>query len=228
MDEIPFWQLHRGYWTGGMRENTLQAFCEAKKLGVQMVELDVQLSSDKIPVVYHDETLDRFFHIKKKVSQTKYNDLEALNIPSLDQVLKSSQVPDFINVELKSKSLFTFRLVKRVIEVVKKNKNKTILFSSFNPLCLWWAKKLFPEVPRALLVEDEKVLLSWKMDRYCSLAEPQFLNVHQSLLDDELCRDIVISHELPVVVWTVNDPEKAKFYLERGAMSIISDQLPPK
>lgn len=226
--EIPFWQLHRGYWVSGMRENTLQAFYAARRLGVQMVELDVQLSGDKVPVVYHDETLDRFFHIKEKVSKTKFEDLEALNIPSLEEVLKSSNVPSYINIELKSKSLWPFPLVKRVASLVKNNRDKMVLFSSFNPLCLWWAKKLLPEVPRALLVDDQKILLSWKMDRYRSLAEPHYLNVHESFLDDEICRDIVISQELPVVVWTVNDLEKAKFYLQRGAVSIISDQLPPK
>jgi glycerophosphoryl diester phosphodiesterase len=40
-------------------ENTLPAFQSALDLGVRFVELDVQLSSDRVPVVLHDATLVR-------------------------------------------------------------------------------------------------------------------------------------------------------------------------
>lgn len=40
-------------------ENTLPAFESALQLGVQHVELDVQLSQDRVPMVLHDATLER-------------------------------------------------------------------------------------------------------------------------------------------------------------------------
>ncbi len=47
---------HRG--AAGLRpENTLAAFSKALDIGVDAIELDVHLSSDLIPVVYHDFTL---------------------------------------------------------------------------------------------------------------------------------------------------------------------------
>ncbi len=39
-------------------ENTLPAFARALDIGVIEVELDVQLSSDSVPVLFHDHTLD--------------------------------------------------------------------------------------------------------------------------------------------------------------------------
>ncbi|MGG7036450.1 MAG: glycerophosphodiester phosphodiesterase family protein, partial [Flavobacterium sp.] len=49
---------HRGA-KGYIAENTLLSFQKAIELGADMVELDVQLSMDNIPVVIHDETIDR-------------------------------------------------------------------------------------------------------------------------------------------------------------------------
>jgi len=40
-------------------ENTLPSFAEAIELGAEMVELDYRHSADGIPVVFHDEKLDR-------------------------------------------------------------------------------------------------------------------------------------------------------------------------
>ena len=49
---------HRGY-SGKYPENTLLAFQEAINAGAQMVELDVRLSQDEVPVVIHDLNLER-------------------------------------------------------------------------------------------------------------------------------------------------------------------------
>ena len=49
---------HRGA-SGYAPENTLEAFALAIRQGADGIELDVQLSSDGIPVVIHDETIDR-------------------------------------------------------------------------------------------------------------------------------------------------------------------------
>ncbi len=63
--EIPpqerrFWRIaHRGA-SAHAPENTLAAFREAARLGADMVELDVQMTADGIPVVIHDATVDRF------------------------------------------------------------------------------------------------------------------------------------------------------------------------
>ena len=49
---------HRGA-AGLAPENTLAAFDEALVQGCDAIELDLQLSRDEIPVVYHDRTLIR-------------------------------------------------------------------------------------------------------------------------------------------------------------------------
>ena len=55
---IPTLVAHRGH-AAGCPENTLPALEEALAAGAAWVELDVQLSSDLVPHLFHDRTLER-------------------------------------------------------------------------------------------------------------------------------------------------------------------------
>src|SRR5688572_5044245 len=59
---------HRGYQKR-YPENTLLAVREALAAGALFVEVDVQLSRDKVPVVYHDDTLERVSGRPGKISE---------------------------------------------------------------------------------------------------------------------------------------------------------------
>ena len=50
---------HRACWFEGAPENSLEAISECIRLGVDLVEIDVRLTADGIPVLFHDETVDR-------------------------------------------------------------------------------------------------------------------------------------------------------------------------
>lgn len=56
--KIPALVAHRGY-TLHYPENTLVGIEAAIAAGARYVEVDVQLTSDQVPVLYHDRTLDR-------------------------------------------------------------------------------------------------------------------------------------------------------------------------
>ena len=49
---------HRGF-KGKYPENTLLAFKKAIDIGVDGIEFDVHLSKDGVPIIIHDETLNR-------------------------------------------------------------------------------------------------------------------------------------------------------------------------
>ena len=59
---------HRGYQKR-YPENTLLAVRQAIAAGALFVEVDVQLSRDLVPMVYHDDSLDRVSARRGKVSQ---------------------------------------------------------------------------------------------------------------------------------------------------------------
>ena len=57
---------HRGLWGEGVAENSLTAFRLAAEGGIA-VEMDVQLSKDGVPVVFHDATLERVTGMEGRV-----------------------------------------------------------------------------------------------------------------------------------------------------------------
>jgi glycerophosphoryl diester phosphodiesterase len=228
LTSFPKWQLHRGYWQEGIRENTLAAFVEAKNIGAKMIELDVQLSKEKVVHVFHDFDLKKFFHVDQKVNRVSSDDLEALNVPTLQSVLESHSIPRYINIEIKSIDFWARALPLEVCRLVSEaEKESEVLLSSFNPMCLYWARKVLPQVPRALIIGQREPLFDWKFSWSMRLAAPHFINAHYKLIDAEDSRNYLQSFSRPIMVWTVNDVDKAKFYLKRGASSIISDLPPP-
>jgi hypothetical protein len=53
---------HRGYWAEpGVPENTIEAFHRAYEIGADLIEVDVRLTSDGIPVACHDDFLYRLY-----------------------------------------------------------------------------------------------------------------------------------------------------------------------
>lgn len=72
---------HRGN-TGTTPENTLAAFDAAFDAGASAIEVDVHLTSDGIPVVIHDETLERTTSGAGLVAQTTLESLRSLDAGS--------------------------------------------------------------------------------------------------------------------------------------------------
>ena len=81
-------------------ENSALAFRESLTLGVEQIEFDVQLSADGVPVVFHDETLDRVSDGSGLLARHTVRELKALSlrhgaertlsgerIPTLDEVI---------------------------------------------------------------------------------------------------------------------------------------------
>ncbi len=226
--EVPRLQSHRGYWQNEERENTLAAFKQAKLKGYQGFECDIHLSKDGVPVVYHDVSLKRMHGLDKLVKDCNWLDLQKLGISSLQEILQNTDVPKFINIEIKSKNKFKFELELKVIQVIQRYGSlKGIIVSSFNPLSLWIFRMLAPEIPRALLVSGEldndnsEILRRLKL---YFLAKPQMLNLDCNSISALEVRTLV-EKGFNISLWTVNKKPLAQEYLEAGAFSIITDEI---
>jgi MFS family permease len=224
---LPRAQCHRGFHPVGVQENTLAAFRVASQMGAKMIELDVRLSADAVPVVVHDADIQRISGKAGLVGQMKAVDLKQMaDIPSLAEVLSDRECSNLIvNVELKSEQAATDGLEAAVATVVKNaGAEKRVLFSCFNPLALRRLSKLLPDVPRALLVSGEKGgknAFYLRESLLAFLARPHMLNLDQSLYTESFACHLK-ARKVPVAIWTVDDREKAKKFLAMGAESIIS------
>jgi len=105
---------HRGY-SSEAPENTFAAFDLAIERGYWDIEFDVQMTSDGVPVIIHDETLERTTNGVGLVAEHTYAELAKLDagswfaesfadqrIPSLEDFLKSYEGIANLHLEIKS------------------------------------------------------------------------------------------------------------------------------
>lgn len=83
-DAFPVIVAHRGA-SSTRPENTLPAFDAAIVLGAPVVELDVRLSADGVPVVMHDPSVERTTDGQGFVHELTAQQLGALNAGTLDE-----------------------------------------------------------------------------------------------------------------------------------------------
>lgn len=122
---------HRGYKMK-YPENTLLSFQKALELGVDMIEFDLNLTSDKYLVVIHDERVDRTTNGTGYVRDFTLSEIKGLDagawfgeefaglkVPTLEELLESvAWKKDLLfNVEIKEK---TWETVDSTVDTLKK------------------------------------------------------------------------------------------------------------
>jgi len=140
-------------------ENTLAAFKRAFDEGANAVELDVRMSSDGVPVVIHDETVDRTTNGHGRVSELTLNELKKLNagrgerIPTLEEALllaKERKCKVLIDVKVGKEEL------KKIVDVVlKTGMLDSVVFTSFDFDVSLHLKKINPKIKTAILICKE-------------------------------------------------------------------------
>lgn len=218
--QIPEFQAHRGFWLDGEKENSLQAFRKAKRLGFKMCELDVQLSQDGIPVVHHDPFLLDLRSQKIFINQLSAQELfKQYGVVSLWEVLSDSEGTEMYNVEIKTEHLRFVRIARKVGNLLKDYEGRVII-SSFHPLALVVAGFHCPKVPKAYLVNNLK-LDKWF---WLSLIPVKWLHPQHELVTPAVL-DQMKRRGIKVAVWTVNEEANAHRLLQMGVQSVITDSL---
>jgi glycerophosphoryl diester phosphodiesterase len=142
---------HRGDWRSAP-ENTLPAFTAAlRSPACGGLEFDVRLSADGVPVLLHDETLERVQGRPEPVNELKARALEDLGVPSLADVLAAVPHRAFLDVDLKG------RHDRAVVEVLAAGRGPGLVnavVSSFETRTLERVAGLVPFWPRWLNATD--------------------------------------------------------------------------
>lgn len=149
---------HRGY-SIRYPENTLLSFSKALETGCDGIELDVQLSRDGIPVIMHDELVDRTSDGHGPLKDMTFAQLRELHLPEGEQIpalaeyfelVKNSAV--WTNIELKN-SVYRYEgMEEAVLRLIDDyGLAERVMISSFNHFSLLTCKKLAPQIPCAFL-----------------------------------------------------------------------------
>jgi glycerophosphoryl diester phosphodiesterase len=150
---------HRGLHGDGTPENSLAAFAAAASLGYG-VELDVQLTRDEVPVVFHDLGLERLTGTSTSVERIDAAALTTLRLDGSDETVPTLAaalgllrgVP--VMVEIKQRRLRAGKLERAIAEVCARHPGPWCM-ASFNPASVRWFRRFDPEVVRVLTATHE-------------------------------------------------------------------------
>ena len=123
-------------------ENSLPAVQEAIRLGVDIVEIDVKVTADGIPVLMHDGKIDRTTNGKGNPEEMTLEQLRKYHlvvkgeateekVPTLEEVLRLAKGRILVDLDLKTDRLAP------IVEMVKKTQTEDIVFyfdSDYNAL----------------------------------------------------------------------------------------------
>ena len=130
---------HRGFHDNNSNapENSLAAFKLAIENGYAM-EMDVQMSSDGVLVVFHDDTLTRVCGVEGKIAQTPIEELKKLHlynsneqIPTMEEFLNLVDGREPILIEVKDHANIG-ELEQKLTDMLHNYKGEFII-ESFNP-----------------------------------------------------------------------------------------------
>lgn len=231
---------HRGAAALGP-ENTLPAMQAAVDLGVGF-EIDVTLSADGEVVVIHDDTVDRTTDGQGAVGELSLEALRALDagawfgedhagarIPTLGQVLDRFGGQVLVDIELKT-GPDRAALAEGVVRAVRERQlEDAVVVTSFDPYLLSEVADRAPAIRRGQLTGTfrgaDLNLLQKLVLRHQGLkrvARPDFVAVEHVRARRRYVRRWH-RRGYPVLVWTVNDPARARELVENGVDGLITD-----
>jgi glycerophosphoryl diester phosphodiesterase len=228
---IPF--AHRGGAADG-DENTMDAFERAVASGYLYLETDVHSTSDGVPVVFHDDTLQRMFGRPGKIEDLSWADVASLKIggaaavPTLVDLLEALPTAR-LNIDMKADSA-----VDPTIEAVwKLNARDRVLLASFSDRRIRWVRQVCG--PRQATSMGQREVAALRIGSLVGRGLGGFVPgvpavqvpVRYAGVKVVDARFVRHAHRLgmQVHVWTIDDPAEMTDLLDLGVDGIMTDRL---
>lgn len=204
-------------------ENTLAAFRRALALGVDGIELDVQVTADGVPVVFHDASLRRLTGRPGRLADQPWRDLDKLrvagteSIPRLAGVLALVSGRAVVQIELKRGAS-----VAPVVRVIRHaNAGPWVILASFEASLVGEAGKLAPEIPRMLISEGRGG--TKKLLHQMAAVGAGGLSLNHKAVRSRAMVEAVQASGAALWCWTVNDAATARRLAGWGVNALVGD-----
>lgn len=214
---------HRGS-AGTKPQNTIASLREALRVGVDIVEFDVRLTRDRIPVLHHDFHM---YHTHKKVDFIARHTLSELQkrtggseypIVTLEQALNECFGKVIVNIEVKEVLAATRSLDVISGYIKKKSDWNQFVISSFKPLALLRIRKQAPLAKLAMLHNSRPLnFILW--ERQLRLTAVGFHRLHLNNFALEVASQLGMF----TYVYTVNRPQAILQLQEKGLDGVVTD-----
>ena len=232
LTEIVKGVAHRGYSTQAP-ENTLPAYALAHKRGFRYVETDIRFTSDDVPVLSHDGTIDR--------TSTGSGDISSMTLAQVREYdfgswkseaytgTKIATLEEFLNqclrlsmhpyIELKGAEEYQCEIV---VEMVNRlgMQGKVTYISTSTPI-LTWVRDLDPKARLGKVGQISNAEIDSLVPLKTETNEV-FMNAQQATITKEMVQ-YAQSKGMEVEVWTINAPGAIARYAEAGVTGITTD-----
>lgn len=231
--EPAFIAAHRGD-RAQAPENTMPALAAALDSDFEFVEVDVQLSADGVPVLIHDDTVDRTTNGTGAVAELTLDELRALDagswygpefagtpVPLLDEFLVAlAGSRKKALVELKGH--WKPDALRTVLDAVYlRGVQNRVVFGSFNLTTVSHLARTAPAIPRVIIKRDlpeDPVALVRYYDAIAILTTPTSLQTNPDVVER------MHAAGYGVLLYTLNSEERWSEALALGVDGIVTDK----
>ena len=229
---------HRGWWE--CPENTLSAYRGSAQHGFKYVETDVAFTSDDVPVLLHDKTINRtgknpdgspYATPNKEIKDITFEDVRKLDFGIVrDPKYKGEKIPSFEEfikccrnlglhpyIELKADTQYTEAQVQKVVDIVNLNGMKgKVTYISFSDQDLLYVKNYDPSARLGRIggkVVDETMINNLKALKTPTnevFFDGQAFDNNVLYMTEDVAKKLV-AIDVPLEVWAVyNESEVLK------------------
>lgn len=208
---------HRGA-SSSEPENTLRAFRRALEMGVDGLEIDVQATRDRVPVILHDRNLDRTTNGRGPIDHRTLAEVRKLDagqgerIPTLDEVLDLVGDRAHIDIEIKQGGI-----EREVLDTLARHPRARWAISSFDWVVLERIRALSPDADLWVLA----VLVSNAMFHAARHLNASAIALQAGSITEASAKRIQEAG-LKVAAWTVNDVAEAARVAELGVHGLCT------
>lgn len=239
---------HRGF-SAIAPENTLAAFREAIAHRANSIEFDVQLSSDGIPVIIHDPTVERTTNGSGKVRDKTLEQLKKLDagswfspnftgetIPTLQEALKAIQpvTLQHLYVEVQESENWSATDITKLLEtIISEGWQEKCIVLCFNENFLEQVREQCETITLGYLVNSltectsklTQAATDGNANRAKRGSEAIVLSEYHLLLNNPSLVQAAKTEGVDIVAWTVDNKEELYKLTAMGIRRIVTNSL---
>jgi len=231
--QVSFVAGHRG-GKDGAPENTMPAFELALRSKADFIETDLQLTSDGVPVLMHDFTLDRTTDGSGPVWNTTWKQIKALDAGSwFDAAYAGTRVPrleDLLDIVRPSDKRVILELkgswnddqLRPVVEEIRSHGlEERVMIAGFDITSLAAAERMGPEIQRVIIIHDvvgDPAVLAATCGAVAIVTSKEFL------LADPEAVERVHDAGFGIMIYTLNSAKTWSEAIALGVDGIITDK----
>lgn len=233
---FPLIVAHNGYDNTPL--NSLTSIISGIKKGADYIEIDIRVTKDGIPVLFHDDHIITENGGFMKISELLFSELEDLiktDQAALRKYLKPETLDNAVITAKEHGGLLNLdmkdgRSIDSSVNIVRSHKmTDSVVFSGCNLSSASYLKQRYPELQVMLnlpgsFLTNKKNHTAEKADEICRMAVSVpccGININHMQLYDDLIKSASLRY-LPVSIWTLSDQDNLDTYLNKNIFSITT------